>query len=97
MRRLLVAASIAVLISVPANARIIHQRSVGGVPYPYAAESPYAPGYGGYAYAPVANPYGHANAGSRKVDYISPSRGLNRGQGPGCIGSPASIEFTGCN
>ena len=44
------------------------------------------PGYYGYAYAPR----GGAN-------YWARSRSLNHGQGPGCIQSPASLEYTGCD
>lgn len=46
--------------------------------------------YGAYAFSPsyysnyADNPW-------------SSSRSLNHGQGPGCIQSPASLEYTGCD
>ncbi len=46
------------------------------------------PGYYGYGYAYA--PRGHAN-------YWARSRSLNHGEGPGCIQTPASHEYTSCD
>ena len=58
-----------------------------GDAYAYEPGYAYAPGpayYNDYAYAPRAN-------------YWARPRVLNRGQGPGCIQSPASHEYTSCD
>jgi hypothetical protein len=58
--------------------------------YGYYNDYAYEPGpayYGGYAFSPGY--YGY-NPWSR-------SRTLHHGQGPGCIQSPASIEYTSCD
>ncbi len=46
------------------------------------------PGYYGYGYAYA--PRGYAN-------YWARSRSLNHGEGPGCIQSPGSHEYTSCD
>ena len=54
---------------------------------------PYGPArsyYDAYAYAPR---YGYRHG----YNPWSRSTSLNHGQGPGCIQSPASIEYTGCD
>ena len=57
--------------------------------YYYSSHAHY--GYGAYA----SSPRGYY----REYGYNpwSPSRSLNHGQGPGCMQSPASIEYTGCD
>ena len=46
--------------------------------------------YGAYAFSPGYYSNYAYNPWSR-------SRSLNHGQGPGCIQSPASLEYTGCD
>ena len=46
--------------------------------------------YGAYAFSPSYYDNYADNPWSR-------SRSLNHGQGPGCIQSPASLEYTGCD
>lgn len=46
--------------------------------------------YGAYAFSPGYYSDHVYNTWSR-------SRSLNHGQGPGCIQSPASLEYTGCD
>jgi len=46
--------------------------------------------YGAYAFSPSYYSNYADNPWSR-------SRSLNHGQGPGCIQSPASLEYTGCD
>jgi hypothetical protein len=46
--------------------------------------------YGAYAFSPGYYSNYTDNPWSR-------SRSLNHGQGPGCIQSPASLEYTGCD
>jgi hypothetical protein len=46
--------------------------------------------YGAYAFSPGYYTNYAYNPWSR-------SRSLNHGQGPGCIQSPASLEYTGCD
>jgi hypothetical protein len=49
-----------------------------------------SPAYGAYAFSPGYYSNYANNPWSR-------SRSLNHGQGPGCIQSPASLEYTGCD
>jgi hypothetical protein len=53
----------------------------------------YEPGYYGYGYSPAY--YNYAYAG--RANWYARSRSLNHGQGPGCIQSPASHEYTSCD
>ena len=46
--------------------------------------------YGAYAFSP-------GYYGNYPYNPWSRSRSLNHGQGPGCIQSPASLEYTGCD
>ena len=52
--------------------------------------------YNGYAYEPAPAYYGDY-AYSPGYYPWSRSRNLNHGQGPGCIQSPASYEYTSCD
>jgi hypothetical protein len=52
--------------------------------------------YNGYAYEPAPAYYGDY-AYSPGYYPWSRSRSLNHGQGPGCIQSPASYEYTSCD
>ncbi len=84
--------------------------AVAGGPYygaPYYDNYAYGPGYNDYAYEPgydtyaydpgTAYGYGYAYAPRGQANFWGRSRSLNHGQGPGCIQSPASHEYTSCD
>jgi hypothetical protein len=60
--------------------------------YGYYNDYAYEPGY--YGYSPrYYNNYVYAG----RANWYARSRSLNHGQGPGCIQSPASHEYTSCD
>jgi hypothetical protein len=63
----------------------------------YAPGYGYAPRYNSHAYGPGYYGYHDAYAPRGRADYRAWSRSLNHGQGPGCIQSPASLEYTSCD
>ena len=62
------------------------------------ARGPYNNAYND-SYARDSGPghYGYGYASRGGANYWARSRSLNHGQGPGCIQSPASLEYTGCD
>jgi hypothetical protein len=84
-------AAAGITLAVPAYAQ--------GVWFGAAPRYEYAPGYDSYAYDPGPNysGYGYAYAPRGGANYWGRSRSLNHGQGPGCIQSPASHEYTSCD
>jgi hypothetical protein len=63
--------------------------------YYYGGDYAYAPGYAGYGYDSYAYA-GPVYYGSG-WDPRARSRSLNHGQGPGCLQSPGSMEYTSCD
>ncbi len=92
-------AAACITLAVPAHAQGVRFDAGPGGSHAYAPGYGYTPADRSHPYdrGPGYNDYGYAYAPRGRANYRSWSRGLNHGQGPGCIQSPASLEYTSCD
>ncbi len=92
-------AAAGITLAVPAHAQGVWFGSYRGSSHAYAPGYGYAPGYKGHTYDAGPGYYGdgYAYVPRGQSNYGAWSRSLNHGQGPGCIQSPASLEYTSCD